>query len=74
MQMDEAVAQGNAATDRINLIPLSLEHTGGVVADSIAAVDTTKPIAVTWGPFLQKVELFTGIVDEIAEVRHANYR
>jgi hypothetical protein len=66
MQMDEAVPQSNAAIDRMKLIPLSLEHTGGVGADSITAVDSTKPIA--------KVELFTGIVDEIAELRHANYR
>jgi hypothetical protein len=74
MQMDEAVAQGNATIDRMKLIPLSLEHTEGVADDSIIAVGRTEAIVVTWGPFLQKVELLTGIVDKIAEVRHANYR
>ena len=74
MQIDEAVAQGNAAIDQIKPLPSSLEHAPGLVDDSVTAYNNIEPIAVTWGPLLEKVELITGIVDKISEVWDANYR
>jgi transcriptional regulator with AAA-type ATPase domain len=68
MQTDEAVAQSNAAIDQIKPLPSSLEHASGLVDDSVPAYNNIEPIAVTWGPFLQKVELITRIVDKISEV------
>jgi hypothetical protein len=67
MQMDEAVARGNAAIDHIKPLPSSLEHATGLVDDSVP-VYNIGPITVTWGPFLQKVELLTGIVGKVSEV------
>src|SRR5882724_2871724 len=71
MQMDEAVAQDNAAIDQIKPLGSSFEHATSLVDDSVPAYNNIEPIAVTWGPFLQNVELLTGIVDKISEVRDA---
>ncbi|KIM88985.1 hypothetical protein PILCRDRAFT_246811 [Piloderma croceum F 1598] len=68
MHIDEAVAQGNAAIDQIKPLPSSLEHATGFADDSVPAYNNIEPIAATWGPFLQKVELITGIVGKISEV------
>jgi hypothetical protein len=69
-QMDEAVSQGNVKFDQIKPLPSSFGHATGLIDDAY----NIEPISVTWGPFLQKVELFTGIVDKISEVRDANFR
>jgi hypothetical protein len=73
MQMDEAVAQGKTAIDQIKFFPSSLEHARGLVDDSFPVYNNIEPILVTWGPFLQKVEQLTVIVDKISEVRDTNF-
>jgi len=74
MMMDEAVAQSKTAIDQIKPLPSSLEHATGLVDDAFPVYNTIEPISATWGPFLQKVEQLTRIVDKISEVRDAKFR
>jgi len=66
--MEEAVAQGKDALVHMKLAPSSFEPFQGAVDTSVAVVTNIKSLTTTWGRFLQKLELFTKLVDGIAHV------
>jgi hypothetical protein len=66
--MEEAVAQGKDALVHMKLAPSSFEPIQGAVDTSVAVVANIKSLTTTWGPLLQKVKLFTELVDGIAHV------
>jgi hypothetical protein len=66
-QMDEAVDQGTKALEHMNHAPPT-HGAEGAVTDTISVINDIGSIAVAWEPLLQKIKLFTKIVDEIAEV------
>jgi hypothetical protein len=68
-QMDEAIMQGNNAMEQMKRVLPPLVVSGDTVGK--AMIDRTAPIADTWEPLLAKIEVFTKIVDQISEVRHA---
>ena len=69
MQMGEAVAQGNDAFAHMASPQSSLEPQQ-VVGISTIMVTTPRSIASAWGPFLDKIKVFTEIVDKISEVQY----
>ena len=66
--MEEAVAQGEDALVHMNRTPLLFERIQGAVGTSAAAVTNIESLTTTWESLLQKVELFTKLVDRIAQV------
>jgi hypothetical protein len=72
LNMEEAVSQGKGAVDHMMLAPSSLGPIQGAVDTSAAVISHVKSMSSTWGPFLQKIKMFTELVDEIAKVRHAS--
>ena len=68
LNMEEAVTQGKEALVRMNLAPSSLEQIQGAVDTSVAVVANIKSLSTTWSPFLDKVKLFSELVDGIAQV------
>jgi hypothetical protein len=65
--MEEAVAQAKDALVHMKLAPSSLEPIQDVDT-SVAVVANIKSLSTTWGPLLDKVKLFTELVDGIAQV------
>jgi hypothetical protein len=71
MQVDEAVAQGKDALAQMTstsraLVPLM--HNAFEVSTTIM---TNIPLITSnWAPLLEKIKLFTEIVDKISEVRY----
>lgn len=61
--MEEAVAEAKDALVHMELAPSSIKPMQGIVNTS-----NIKSLATTWGPLLEKVELFTEFVDGIARV------
>ena len=68
LNMEEAVAQGKDALVHMNLASSSFEPIQGAVDTSVAVVANIKSVTAIWEPFLQKVKLFTELVDRIAHV------
>jgi phage-related minor tail protein len=66
--MEEAVAQAKDALVHMKPPPSSLEPIQGAVDTSVAVVANIKSLSTTWGPLLDKVKLFTELVDGIAQV------
>jgi hypothetical protein len=66
--MGEAVAQGDDAPVHMNRAPSLLEPIQGVVGTSAAAVANIESLTTTWDSLLQKVGLFTKLMDRIAQV------
>jgi hypothetical protein len=55
--------------DNMNFVP-PLATGAGVVVDRITAIaDTINPVMTAWDPLLEKIKLFSQIVDGISEVR-----
>ena len=69
LNMGEAVAQGKDALDLMKPAPSSFEPIQGVVDTSATVINNAKSMSNTWGPLLQKLKLFTELVDKFAEVR-----
>jgi len=67
VQMDEAVDQAGTAVDRMELAPVLLGPEGAFnnVVPIISGIDT---MTAAWEPLLNKVKLYTEIVDRISEV------
>jgi hypothetical protein len=66
-QLHEAVGEATAV-DSMNPVP-SLATGAGVVADRNTTIaNTVNPITAAWGPLLDKVKLFSEIVDKVSEV------
>jgi hypothetical protein len=68
LNMEEAVVQGKDALVHMKLAPSSFEPIQGAVDTSVAVVTNIESLSNTWGPFLQKVKLFSELVDGIAHV------
>jgi hypothetical protein len=68
LSMEDAIAQEQDAIDHMNPAPFPSERIQGAISISDAAVNTTKSVSETWGPLLQKIEIFTSLVDTISEV------
>ncbi|KAF8726639.1 hypothetical protein AX14_007619 [Amanita brunnescens Koide BX004] len=68
VNMEEAVVQGNDALLQMKMAPSSFEPIQGAIDTSVATATVIKSLSDTWDPLLQKVELFTKLVDGIAEV------
>ena len=67
--MKQAVVQGKDALDHMNLAPSSaVELVQQAIDSSTTLTNNIKSVSDTWGPLLQKIKLFTELVDEIAEV------
>jgi len=66
LNMEEAVAQEKDALVHMKLAPSSFEPFQDAVGASV--VTNIKSLTTTWGPFLQKLKLFTKLVDGIAHV------
>lgn len=69
IEMDEAVVQANVALERMSSMSAFLTHVKDGVDSAQAVFGGVKPIAQTWEPFLNKIELFVKLVDEFSEVR-----
>ena len=68
LNMEEAVSQGKDALVHMKLAPSSFEPIQGAVDTSAAGVTNIKSLSTAWGPLLQKVKLFSELVDGIAHV------
>jgi hypothetical protein len=68
LNMEEAVAQGKDALNLMKPAPSSFEPIQALLDTSTTVVDTVQSVSNIWGPFLQKLKLFTELVDAIAEV------
>jgi len=68
LNMEEAVAQGKNALVNMKLAPSSLEPIQDAVDTSVVVVANIKSLSTTWSPLLDKVKLFTKLVDGIARV------
>ena len=66
--MEEAVPQAKDEYVHMMQAPSSLEPIQGAVDTSVALVTNVKSLANTWGPLLQKVKLFSELVDGFAKV------
>jgi hypothetical protein len=66
--MEEAVAQGKDAINRMKQIPSASEQIQGAVDISATVINDTQSVSDNWGPLLQKIKLFTELVDAISEV------
>ena len=66
--MEEAVAQGKDGLLQMKLAPSSFEPIQGAVDTSGAVVIHIQSLSNTWDPLLQKVKLFSELVDGIAHV------
>jgi hypothetical protein len=69
LNMEEATAQGKDALDNMKLAPSILEPIQSAVDTSVGVVTNVNSLSNAWGPFLQKVQILTKLVDGIAQVR-----
>jgi len=69
LDMEVAVTQGNDELDHMKPIHSSFEPIQEVVDTSATLMNDIKSLSDTWGPLLQKIRLFSELVDTIAEVR-----
>jgi hypothetical protein len=69
LNMGEAVAQGKDVLDRMKLMSSMFQRIRGAADVSGTVTNNIKPLSAVWGPLLQKIKIFTELVDEIAEVR-----
>jgi hypothetical protein len=67
-QMSDAITQGNTAMEQMTSASAPLEKLGGAVDHVDAMVVTASSTVDIWKPFIEKIELFTKIADQIAEV------
>ena len=73
LNMDEAVTGGKEALGHMKPALSPLEPIQGVTNASANVVNNIKSVSNSWDPFLQKVKLFTELVDTIAEVRDGTH-
>jgi hypothetical protein len=68
--MEEAVTQGKQALENMASTPSSVERVQKAVDASETVTDGVTSIVNTWGPLLDKLKIFTEIVDKISEVEY----
>jgi hypothetical protein len=67
-RMNEAVDQANVAYEQMVSSPSALVDAVGVADDITSTVDDVLTKAVAWEPLLERIKLYTEIVDKITEV------
>jgi hypothetical protein len=67
-QMDDAIIQGSNAIEQMKPVSTPLEHLEGTADHVDVGIDNSTSIVDAWTPLLTKIELFTRIVNQIAEV------
>jgi hypothetical protein len=72
LNMKEAVTQAKTAVDNMKLAPPFLGPVQGALDTSATVINNVQSLSNTWGPFLQKIKMFTDLVDGITEVRHGS--
>ena len=70
LNMGEAFAQGRDAVYDMKPIPLSSQRIQAAVDISAVTNNNIKSMSDVWDPLLQKIKLFSELVDAIAEVRN----
>ena len=68
LEMNDSVTKATAAFEKMKMAPSTLERIEGAVNTSTTIAQNTTSIAATWDPLLQRMKLFTEIVDGISEV------
>lgn len=67
-QLNEAVGGVTGVGDNMNLAPSLLIGAGDLIDGVTSTTNTIIPVTAAWGPLLDKVKLFTEIVDKASEV------
>jgi hypothetical protein len=67
-QLIEAVGGVTGVGDNMNLAPSLLIGAGDFIDGVTSTTNTIIPVTAAWGPLLDKVKLFTEIVDKASEV------
>jgi hypothetical protein len=67
-----AVTQGRQAFENMTSTPSSVERVQNAIDASKAVKNSVNSIVNTWDPLLDKLKIFTAIVNEIAKVEHQN--
>jgi hypothetical protein len=70
LNIDEAFTQGGDAFHSMTLIPSSSQRIQAVVDLSTVTNSNIKSVSDVWDPLLQKIKIFSRLVDTIAEVRN----
>jgi len=70
--MEEAFPQGGEASEGITSAPLLAQGAATAFDVSTAVVADIQSTLTTWSSLLEKVKLFTDLVDKVAEVRYLN--
>lgn len=65
----DALVQAKDELGDMKSAPSRFEPILGVVNTSATVINNTKSVSDIWGPLLDKLELFTKLVDKITEVR-----
>jgi hypothetical protein len=68
MEMDDSVTKATTALGRIRMEPSTLGHAEGAVSTFTTISQKTTSTAASWDPLVQRIKLFTTIVDGISEV------
>jgi methyl-accepting chemotaxis protein len=69
LQMIDASEQANDALAQMQNSSSPVDHIVGAVDGITSVMDNVIPIANTWDLLLKRIDLFTTIIDGIAEVR-----
>jgi hypothetical protein len=67
--MEEAVTQQKNVFDSMMPAPSSIKPIQEAGDTSATGLNNIQSVSATWGPLLQKIKLFSELVDSIAEVR-----
>jgi hypothetical protein len=68
VEMNDGVTRATTAFERMAAAPSTLERIGDSVSTSATIVENTMSKAATWDPLIQRLKIFTEIVDGISEV------
>jgi hypothetical protein len=69
LNMEEAVTQQKNVFDSMMPAPSSIKPIQEAGDTSATGLNNIQSVSATWGPLLQKIKLFSELVDSIAEVR-----
>jgi hypothetical protein len=68
MEVDDGVTRATTAFDHMRVAPSALERIEDAVSASTTVVENMTSITATWDPLIQRIKIFTEIVDGISEV------
>lgn len=72
--LSEAKSNAAAAVEKLKSPPPIAEKAANHLATIDDGLGTANDISDTWNPLLEKVKIFSDLVDEIAEVRSLSFR